>query len=127
MTLDEAVEEFARMGTYENEYAEQDGTPPRLPVSGLTDPDTAVGVCDCVSAEFVKFLKMNGFHEATVIITDEATDWGYQGTTRHGAPCEFAGPHFAVTIGDEFVDWTATQFIGTREPWPLRRKPNGQP
>lgn len=126
MTLDEAIQGFLVEGTYDNEWAMQDGTPGRLPVSELTDPDRAMGVCELVSAEFVEYLKMRGFHTATVVVTDEATEWGYQGTTRHGMPCQHAGGHMAVEVDGVFIDWTASQYIGTREPFPLIGRPNDQ-
>jgi hypothetical protein len=102
-----ALDEFAA-GSYEDVYADE---PTFLPVAGLTDPDAAMGVCDCVSEQLAAFLVERGF-SAEVVMTEDATTWGYQGTSHSGFPTEHGGIHYAVEVEGLLVDFTASQFIG---------------
>ena len=99
-----AIEEF-RGESFMDCYDEQ------IEVADLAHPDLAMGNCHEVSEAFLDFLTERGI-EATVIHTDDATTWGYQGTSRLGFPIEHGGIHFAVKVGDTMIDWTASQFIG---------------
>lgn len=86
-----------------------------IAVADLVDPDLAMGNCDEVARLFVAFLEERGIYGAEVIMTEDATSWGYQGTTRYGAPTEHGGIHYAVRYGWTLIDWTACQFIGQTE------------
>lgn len=106
--LEAAIDAFLD-ADYEDVYADEPGL--MLPVAELTNPDLAMGVCDCVSEQFVAFLAERGI-EAKVVYTDDATTWGYQGTNHAGFPTEHGGDHYAVEVEGKLIDWTACQFIG---------------
>jgi hypothetical protein len=80
-------------------------------VADLAHPDAAMGNCATVSEAFVAFLAGRGI-DADFVHTDDATTWGYQGTSRHGFPTEHGGDHYAVSVNGLLIDWTAAQFIG---------------
>lgn len=102
-----AIEAF-KQGSFDDVHEDE-----TLPVSSLSNPDLAMGLCDVVSEQFVTFLAAWGI-EARVAYTDDATTWGYQGTNHAGFPTEHGGDHYAVEVEGLLIDWTACQFIGER-------------